>query len=143
MTNNIVYFLSPHHNRSVIAEAWAEKSNISNWIFTSSGWDGVMRDPLSVMAMHEVNIDLTNRPTQLLNNALLEEASCIIAIYDFNNDSEPPLPNRLKNKLVKWNIPAPSKTSITKIEQWVRYQEVCDAIAENVKNLEVSLNSKR
>ncbi|CAM4064131.1 low molecular weight phosphatase family protein [Lederbergia lenta] len=140
MTNNLLYFLSPHHNRSVIAEAWAEKSKLANWSFISSSWDGVMRDPLSIKAMQEVNIDLTTKPTQQLNNVLLEKASCIIAIYDFQNDPVPPLPSRFKNKLVQWNIPAPLKTSIDDIEKWAKYQEVCDTIAVNVKDLEGTLN---
>lgn len=140
MANNLLYFLSPHHNRSVIAEAWAEKSRLANWSFISSSWDGGIRDPLSIKAMYEVNIDLTKRPTQQLDNDLLEKASYIIAIYDFKNDLGPPLPLRFRKKLVQWNIPAPLKTGINEIEKWAKYQEVCDTIAVNVKDLEETLN---
>lgn len=139
MTKNLLYFLSPHHNRSAIAEAWAKKSNLANWQITSSGWSHVKRDPLSVKAMYEVNIDLTKKPTNQLNQTLLKEADWIIAIYDFNNETCPTISPPLKRKLVQWNIPAPLKTSLTDIGKWVKYQEVCDAIAENVKELELSL----
>lgn len=89
--------------------------------------------------MNEVNIDLSNKPKQLVSYALLEKASYIIAIYDFVNDSEPPLSPDFHKKLVKWNIPDPEKTSNTEIEKWAKYQEICDIIAENVKELEMTL----
>ncbi|MBS4177532.1 low molecular weight phosphatase family protein [Lederbergia citrea] len=143
MQKNLLYFLSPHHNRSAIAEAWAEKSSLDNWKFTSCGWGVVQRDPLSVKAMHEVNIDLTNKPSRLVSNQLLEQATCVIAIYDFYNEIEPSLPALYKGKLVKWNIPDPGKTSKSEIEKWAKYQEVCDIIAENVKGLEISLKTIR
>ncbi|HEY4554443.1 MAG TPA: low molecular weight phosphatase family protein [Bacillaceae bacterium] len=141
MANNILYFLSPQHTRSVIAEAWAEKANLEDWKIASSGWANPRRDPLSIKAMQEVNIDLTEKPVKKVNEALLDEASYIIAIYDFNNDPEPPLSPGHQQKVLKWHIPDPDKTSQTNIEKWAKYQEICDRIAENVKALEEDLNT--
>ncbi|MBS4210721.1 low molecular weight phosphatase family protein [Bacillus sp. FJAT-50079] len=139
MTKKLLYFLSPRHNRSAIAEAWSEKSGLVNWIFKSGGWKACMRDPLSVKAMREVNIDLTNKPTDFLNDDMLEAATYIVAIYDLDTNTEPPLSPKLKHKLVTWNIQDPVRSAKSQGEMWTNYQEVCDLIAENVKHLESSL----
>lgn len=140
MTNNVLYFLSPKHTRSVMAEAWAERSRLQNWTFTSSGWEQIVRNPLSIKAMREVNIDLSTKPELPLQESLLQEASYIIAIYDFQHDSEPPLPYPYTEKLMKWDIPDPEKTGSTEMEKWAKYQEICDVLAENVKALEAKLH---
>ena len=136
MKNNLIYFLSPHHNRSVIAQSWAEKLNLTNFQFHSSGWSNGFRDFFIIHAMRELNIDISHIPASKLDEDLLEASDFIIAIYDFHKENRPPIHSHLKNKLIEWHVPSPCGDNYLFLEDWSLYQEVCDHIACEVKKLE-------
>lgn len=136
MTDKLIYFLSASHCQSAIAEAWAEKLELTHWKVKSSAWKEPRRNPMSVKAMKEFNIDLAKKPRLLVNASMLDRASYIIAIYDFKREKEFPLSNKYKDKLMRWNINDPESSSSTREEMWAGFQEMCDHIAENVKDLE-------
>ena len=61
MTQNEIYFLSPSHQRSLMAEGWAQILDISGWEFDSGGWSDTRTSILSVEAMKELCIDISKR----------------------------------------------------------------------------------
>ncbi len=139
MADNLIYFLSFNNDRSLMAEGWASKLKLTDWHFESGGWFFAERNPLSIEAMKEINIDLSQKLPKKVDLKALEEASLIVAIYDFDQEIEIPLPDTQKHKLIQWDIKNPSQYSQEDIDQWVLYQEICDEIALKVKSLEQTL----
>ncbi|MBN8192617.1 hypothetical protein JI667_10665 [Bacillus sp. NTK074B] len=134
--NKTVYFLSSSQQRSLIAEGWAEKLNVSDWSFKSAGWVAESRAEFSVLAMKELCIDISSFPLTRIEMKELGDASVIVAIRDADYDDNIELPAELEEKVIHWNLPNPQKRSASLIEEWVHYQEVCDEIAMRVKDLE-------
>ncbi|MCA0149133.1 MULTISPECIES: phosphatase [Rossellomorea] len=136
--NKTVYFLSSSQQRSLMAEGWAEKLEVSDWSFKSAGWvsDSRSREEFSVLAMKELCIDISSFPLSRIEMKELGEASVIVAIQDTEYDDKMELPSEIEEKVIYWNLPNPRKRSATLIEEWVHYQEICDEIAMRVKDLE-------
>ncbi|TMU88236.1 hypothetical protein FGG79_09095 [Bacillus sp. BHET2] len=134
--NKTVYFLSSSQQRSLMAEGWAEKLDVSDWSFKSAGWVAESRAEFSVMAMKELCIDISTFPLTRIEMKELDDASVIVAIQDTEFDDEMDLPTELEGKVIYWNLPNPQKRATTLIEEWVHYQEVCEEIALRVKDLE-------
>ncbi|QHE60852.1 phosphatase [Rossellomorea vietnamensis] len=136
--NKTVYFLSSSQQRSLMAEGWAEKLEVSDWSFKSAGWvaNSRSREEFSVLAMKELCIDISSFPLSRIEMKELGEASVIVAIQDTEYDDKIELPSELEEKVIYWNLPNPRKRSATLIEEWVHYQEICDEIAMRVKDLE-------
>ncbi|WP_409253274.1 hypothetical protein V1502_04990 [Bacillus sp. SCS-153A] len=141
MAQNEIYFLSPNHQRSLMAEGWAQKTDISGWKFNSGGWADARTNLFSVEAMKELCIDISEKQKKRADPQELDEASVIIAIHDFEEDHEFEIPDACINKVVHWNLPNPEKRAKTPIEEWVIYQEVCDSLAIKVKSLKDVLNT--
>ncbi|MGG4169969.1 hypothetical protein ABEW00_21200 [Rossellomorea vietnamensis] len=134
--NKTVYFLSSSQQRSLMAEAWAEKLDVSDWSFKSAGWVADGRAEFSVLAMKELCIDISSFPLSRIEMKELGDASVIVAIQDTEYDDKIELPSELEEKVIYWNLPNPRKRAATLIEEWVHYQEICDEIAMKVKDLE-------
>jgi arsenate reductase (thioredoxin) len=134
--NKTVYFLSSSQQRSLMAEGWAEKLQVSDWSFKSAGWVADSREEFSVLAMKEFCIDISSFPLSRIEMKELGKASVIVAIQDTEYDDKIELPSKLEEKVIYWNLPNPRKRSATLIEEWVHYQEICDEIAMRVKDLE-------
>lgn len=141
MAQNEIYFLSPSHQRSLMAEGWAQILDISGWNFDSGGWSDSKNNILSVKAMEELCIDISEKEKKKAATHDLVGASVIIAIHDFEEDEEFELPPNCQNKVVHWNLPNPEKRAETTIEKWVFYQEICDALAIKVKTLKSVINT--
>jgi arsenate reductase (thioredoxin) len=141
MTQNEIYFLSPSHQRSLMAEGWAQKTDISGWKFNSGGWVDARTNKFSVEAMKELCIDISEKKKKRADSYELDEASIIIAIHDFEEDDEFEIPPHCQEKIVHWNLPNPEKRAKTPVEEWVFYQELCDSLAIKVKRLKDVLNT--
>lgn len=141
MTQNEIYFLSPSHQRSLMAEGWAQILDISGWKFDSGGWSSTESSPFSVEAMNELCIDISKKKRVRADSHKLNEASVIIAIHDFEEDLDFEIPPHCQNKVVHWNLPNPKKRAKNPIEEWVFYQEICDSLALKVKSLKDVLNT--
>ncbi|RDI47919.1 low molecular weight phosphatase family protein [Falsibacillus pallidus] len=139
MTKKLLYFVSSHHGRSSMAEAWAKKLRLTDWCFKSGGWFDANRSPLTIQAMDELNIDLSSKTAEWVDTALLDQADYIVSIYDFHHETKIPIPIELKNKVIEWDIKNPNSLAETSAEKWPIYQEICDEIAFKVKHLEPSL----
>ncbi|MGR3763385.1 low molecular weight phosphatase family protein [Rossellomorea sp. NS-SX7] len=137
--NKTVYFLSSSQQRSLIAEGWAEKLSVPNWTFKSAGWVDAKDQELSVLAMKELCIDISSFPRTRIEIPDLDQASVIVKIQDSEYDEDISLPSDLEKKVIYWHLPNPRKRSRNQVEEWARYQEICDEIALKVKSLETIL----
>jgi len=117
-----------------MAEGWASKLNLPSWHFFSGTIQAGKKDPLSVEAMREVNIDIKDKEPARLNSELLKEADVIVAIYDSRHESAPIKIFPAKEKVIQWNVPNPAYFQDF-TEKWAAYQIVCDKLALKVRKL--------
>ena len=81
-------------------------------------------------------LDLPPVEPRKYNSEEVSEADLIIALHDGeleHGDIPTDLPSQ---KLLRWDIRNPELRSSDSIEQWALYQEICDEIAVNIKNME-------
>lgn len=138
MKNKTILFLSPVNHLSMMAEGWAARLNKPSWNVISTSCMKADYDALPVEAMKEVNINIESQTPLLLKPQLVHEADVVVAIYDFQRDSLPALPNEAGQKVLCWNIPNPIHYEKMP-ERWATYQIVCDELAVKMKELEKEL----
>lgn len=138
MKNKTILFLSPVNHLSMMAEGWAARLNVPTWNIVSAACAAAEYDALPVEAMKEVNIDIQSHTPSSLKPHLVQEADVVIAIYDFQRDSLPALPDQPERKILRWNIPNPVHFDLLP-ERWAAYQEVCDELAIKMQQLQKEL----
>ena len=139
MPRHTVYFLSSHQDRGLMAEIWANRLMLPDWEIRSAAWTQAPQSsfndiPLEVMK--EVILDLPSVEARTYNSEEVGEADLIIALHDGeleHGDIPTDLPSQ---KLLRWDIRNPELRSSDSTEQWALYQEICDEIAMNTKNME-------
>ncbi|MCH4827208.1 low molecular weight phosphatase family protein [Planococcus halocryophilus] len=139
MSRQTVYFISPHQHRGLMAEIWANRLMLPDWEIRSAAWSqGSQPDfnemPLEIMK--EIILDLPSVEARSYNPQEVGKADLIIALHDGefeDGDIPSDLPSQ---KLLRWNIRNPELRSNDSTEQWALYQEICDEIAMNIKNME-------
>ncbi|EUJ22882.1 low molecular weight phosphatase family protein [Listeria grandensis] len=135
MKKTLIYFLSPRHIRSSMAEAWAQKLAINDAHFVSGAWCATKTSPFVADALHEYAMEPPASMPVTPNQKLLKEADLIVTIYDSASELAPGFPAELEEKIVYWDIKDPEQTT-DEPDKWAYYQEVCDNIATSVKGLE-------
>lgn len=139
MDNKNILFLSTSNDLSIMAAGWASKLDEPSLNFVSASFSKAQETDLSIEAMKEVNIDITDKEPTLLVPHLIKKADLIVSIYDFERDQRPPLLLPSNKKVLLWNVPNPEHCEDT-TEKWAAYQIVCDKLAGHVKNLTDELN---
>ncbi|PPA72436.1 low molecular weight phosphatase family protein [Jeotgalibacillus proteolyticus] len=141
MDNQTIYFISSHHERSLIAEGWASRLKAENITFRSAGWFDAKTNPFSIEAMKEISIDLSSFKPHQIDLEELDQADMIVLIQDFDRDDKIHLTPSSAKKIVTWNIINPEKRSADPTEKWLLFQEICDDIADRIKDLGQTLSS--
>ncbi len=139
MTKQTVYFLSPHQHRGLMAEIWANRLMLPDWNIRSASWTQGAEPTFNEMPleiMKEVILDLPPVEARAYDPKEVSRADLIIALHD-GEFEDGDIPSDLpKQKLVQWDIRNPELRSNDITEQWALYQEICDEIAMNIKNME-------
>ncbi|KAA0956783.1 phosphatase [Planococcus sp. ANT_H30] len=139
MSRQTVYFLSPHQHRGLMAEIWANRLMLPDWEIRSAAWSKEAQPSFNDMPleiMKEVILDLPAVEARTYNPEEIREADLIIALHDGefeHGDIPTDLPTQ---KLLRWDIRNPELRTSDTTEQWALYQEICDEIATNIKNME-------
>lgn len=141
MSKQTVYFLSSHQHRGLMAEIWANRLELPDWEIRSAAWSqpSISETPMEIMK--EIILDLPEVEPRSYNHDEVIEADLIIAMHDGEleqNDIPADLPAQ---KLLRWDIRNPELRSMDETEQWALYQEICDEIAMNIKNMETYFRS--
>jgi arsenate reductase (thioredoxin) len=142
MTKHTVYFLSSHQHRGLMAEIWANRLQLPDWDIRSAAWSDPSYSETPLEIMKEIVLDLPPVQQRIYNSKEVSQADLIVAMHDsdFEHDDIPSdLPDQ---KLLRWDIRNPKLRSSDEIEQWVLYQEICDEIANNIKDLEPYFRTK-
>ncbi len=139
MSKQTVYFLSPHQHRGLMAEIWANRLMLPDWDIRSASWTQGSESTFNEMPleiMKEILMDLPPVEPRAYDSKEVSRADLIIALHDGDfehGDIPTDLPSQ---KLVHWDIRNPELRSSDTTEQWALYQEICDEIAVNIKNME-------
>lgn len=136
MSKHTVYFLSPHQHRGVMAEIWANRLELPDWEIRSAAWAHPLFNDTPLEIMKEILLDLPDVQPRFYNFEEVSEADLIIALHDGDLEQDD-IPSDLpEQKLLRWDIRNPELRSSDESEQWALYQEICDEIAINIKNME-------
>lgn len=139
MPRQTVYFLSSHQHRGLMAEIWANRLMLPDWEIRSAAWtqdSNASSNEMPLEVMKEIILDLPAVEARTYDSDEVSEADLIIALHDGEleqGDIPTDLPSR---KLLRWNIRNPELRTTDSVEQWALYQEICDEIAMNIKNME-------
>ncbi|MDM5155622.1 arsenate reductase (thioredoxin) [Bacillus sp. DX1.1] len=132
MTNKkMIYFLCTGNScRSQMAEGWGKKILGEGWDVYSAGIEAHGVNPKAVKAMKEVNIDITNQTSDIINQDILKRADLVVTLCGHANDVCPATP---KNKeRVHWGFDDSAKVEGTEDERWAVFQRVRDEIGNRI-----------
>lgn len=136
MSKHTVYFLSSSQHRGLMAEIWANRLELSDWDIRSAAWGqpSISETPFEIMK--EIVLEVPEIQPRAYNAEEVSQADLIVALHDSEYEATD-IPGDLPDqKLLRWDIRNPQLRTKDVSEQWALYQEVCDEIAINIKNLE-------
>ena len=141
MSKQTVYFLSSHQHRGLMAEIWANRLELPDWEIRSAAWSqpSISETPLEIMK--EIIIDLPEVEPRSYDSHEVSEADLIIAMHDGDYEQDDIPADLPAQKLLRWDIRNPELRTMDETEQWALYQEICDEIAVNIKNMETYFRS--
>lgn len=136
MNKHTVYFLSPHQHRGFMAETWANRLELPDWEIRSAAWEQPALSDVPIEILKEVVLDVPLVEGRTYNSEEVSEADLIVVLHDGDFEMNAIPADLPSQKLLHWDIRNPELRSADKSEQWAIYQEICDEIAINIKNLE-------
>ena len=133
MQKKSIYFLCTGNScRSQMAEGWAKKYLGDTWNVNSAGIEAHGLNPNAVKAMHEVDIDISNQTSDMINSELLNQADLIITLCGDAADRCPMTPPHVRRE--HWGLDDPAKAQGTEDEKWGVFQRVRDQIGERIEH---------
>ncbi|WP_251519463.1 MULTISPECIES: arsenate reductase (thioredoxin) [Staphylococcus] len=126
MDNKIIYFICTGNScRSQMAEGWGKQLLGDNWEVYSAGIETHGVNPNAIQAMKEVNIDISDHTSDLIDQQILNKADYVITLCSDADSNCPILPSNV-NKM-HWGFDDPAG------QPWAEFQRVRDEIGEKIK----------
>ena len=130
---NILFVCLENAGRSQIAEAFFKKYTKNKFSVISAGTTPSSHlNPIVILVMAEIGIDLKNQQPQLLSNSMIENSTKTINMGCMDKESCPSL---FVNDMDNWKIDDPKGKSIDDV------RKIRDQIKTDVLNLIDSLES--
>jgi arsenate reductase (thioredoxin) len=131
MSKKNIYFLCTGNScRSQMAEGWAKKHLGNEWDVYSAGIEAHGLNPNAVKAMEEVDIDITDQTSDIIDPEILNNADLVVTLCGDAADKCPMTPPHVKR--VHWGFDDPAKAEGTEEEQWAFFQRVRDEVGERI-----------
>lgn len=125
-----IYFLCTGNScRSQMAEGWA-KEILPDWNVKSAGLEAHGLNPNAVKAMQEVNIDITNHTSDMIDPDILNHADLVVTLCGHADEHCPVTPPSVKR--VHWGFDDPAKAEGSEEEKWAFFQRVRDEIRDRI-----------
>ncbi|UOQ93961.1 arsenate reductase (thioredoxin) [Halobacillus shinanisalinarum] len=132
MSKKSIYFLCTGNScRSQIAEGWAKKHLGDEWDVKSAGIEAHGLNPKAVKSMEEVDIDISNQQSDVIDPEIFNTADLIVTLCGDAADKCPITPPHVKRE--HWGFDDPAKAEGTEEEQWAVFQRVRDQIGERIQ----------
>lgn len=137
MTKKLIYFLCTGNScRSQIAEGYGKRYLGNEWEVKSAGIEAHGLNPKAVKAMNEVDIDITNQTSDLIDVTFLNNADLVVTLCGDAADNCPVTPLHIKK--VHWGFDDPAKAKGNDAEIWACFQRVRNEIGERIKQFAVT-----
>lgn len=125
-----IYFLCTGNScRSQMAEGWA-KEILTDWNVKSAGLEAHGLNPNAVKVMQEVNIDITNHTSDVIDPDILNHADLVVTLCGHADEHCPVTPPSVKR--VHWGFDDPAKAEGSEEEKWAFFQRVRDEIRDRI-----------
>ncbi len=125
-----IYFLCTGNScRSQMAEGWA-KEILPDWNVKSAGLEAHGLNSNAVKAMKEVNIDITNHTSDVIDPDILNHADLVVTLCGHADEHCPATPPNVKR--VHWGFDDPAKAEGSEEEKWAFFQRVRDEIRNRI-----------
>ena len=132
MSKKTIYFLCTGNScRSQMAEGWAKKHLGDTWEVKSAGIEAHGLNPNAVKAMREVNIDISNQTSDIIDPEILNNADFVVTLCGDAADKCPTTPSQVKSD--HWGFDDPAKAQGNEEEKWAVFQRVRDQIGGRIK----------
>ena len=126
-----IYFLCTGNScRSQMAEGFAKKY-LPDWDVQSAGIEAHGLNPNAVKAMAEVGVDISNQTSDIIDEAILNNATLIVTLCGDAADKCPMTPPPIRRE--HWGFDDPAKATGTDEEKWLVFQTVRNAIEALIK----------
>lgn len=127
MERKTLYFLCTGNScRSQMAEGWGKELLGDEWEVKSAGIEAHGLNPNAVKAMNEVNIDISNQTSDIIDTTILNNADLVVTLCGDAADRCPMTPPHVKQE--HWGFDDPAKATGTEEEKWQFFQRVRDEI---------------
>lgn len=136
MAKHTVYFLSSKQHRSLMAEIWTHQLELHDWDIKSAAWEKPSITETPIEILKEVLIQLPDYEPRQYNPEEVNNADLIVALYDGDIQRQSVPPDLSSQRVIHWNIQDPEQHATDSHDRWAAYQEVCDEIAMQVKEME-------
>ncbi|WP_342527356.1 arsenate reductase (thioredoxin) [Chryseomicrobium sp. FSL W7-1435] len=132
MTKKTLYFLCTGNScRSQMAEGWGKEILGDEWQVLSAGIEAHGLNPNAVKAMNEVDIDISNQTSDMIDMDILNNADFVVTLCGDAADKCPMTPPHVKRD--HWGFVDPAKAEGTEEEKWTVFQNVRDEIGERIR----------
>src|SRR5699024_12748486 len=107
MSKKIIYFLCTGNScRSQMAEGWAKKYLGDEWDVKSAGLEAHGLNPNAVKAMNEVDIDISDQSSDIIESHGLKNATLAVTLCGDAGDSCPMTPPNVERERRRLDAPA-------------------------------------
>lgn len=128
----VIYFLCTGNScRSQMAEGFGKKYLGDEFDVRSAGIEAHGLNPNAVKAMNEVDIDISDQNSDIIDSDVLNNAAYAITLCGDANDKCPMTPPHVNR--FHWGFDDPAKAEGTDEEKWAVFQRVRDEIGERIK----------
>jgi len=128
----VVYFLCTGNScRSQMAEGFGKEYLGDKYDVRSAGIEAHGLNPNAVKAMNEVDIDITDQTSDVIDPDTLNNAAYAITLCGDANDKCPMTPPHVER--YHWGFDDPAKAEGTEEEKWAVFQRVRDQIGERIQ----------
>ncbi|CAH0344729.1 arsenate reductase (thioredoxin) [Bacillus sp. CECT 9360] len=132
MAKKTIYFLCTGNScRSQMAEGWGKKYLGDEWQVLSAGIEAHGLNPNAVKAMKEVDIDISNQTSDIIDPEILNSADFVVTLCGDAENKCPTTPPHVKRD--HWGFDDPAKAQGSDEEKWSVFQRVRDQIGERIK----------
>jgi len=114
-----------------MAEGWAKKYLGEDWDVYSAGIEAHGLNPNAVKAMKEVDIDISNQTSDIIDPKILNNANLVVTLCGDAADKCPITPPQVKRE--HWGFDDPAKAEGAEEEKWVFFQRVRNEVGERIK----------
>ena len=132
MSKKTIYFICTGNScRSQMAEGWAKHYLGKEWNVYSSGVEAHGLNENAIKAMSEVNIDISNQTSDVIDTNLWNDVDMIVTLCGDAADRCPMTPPHIRRE--HWGFDDPAKAEGSDKEKWAEFQRVRDEMGHRIQ----------